>query len=84
MRYQIEVQGLIDDSWSEWFSGLEITVASDPGCQPITVFTGWIADQATLRGILTRIWDLNLTVLSFACLPFDEDEKANSIRRQGG
>ena len=61
MTYQIKVQGKLDDRWSEWFSGLTITVGSES--PPITKLTG-VIDQSALRGILSRMWDLNLTVLS--------------------
>ncbi len=64
MRYQIKIQGAIDDSWSEWFSGMDLSVAADPDGNPITTLGGPVADQATLRGILNRLWDLNLTILS--------------------
>jgi osmotically-inducible protein OsmY len=57
--YQIQVQGRLDEDWSVWFSGM--TVTSEGG---VTTLTGPVADQAALRGILTRIWDLNLTLLS--------------------
>ena len=57
--YQIQVQGKLDEGWSDWFRGM--TVVFEEG---ITTLAGPVADQAALRGILTRIWDLNLTVLS--------------------
>jgi hypothetical protein len=59
--YQIKVQGKLDDCWSEWFSGLTITVEGES--PPVTTLTGDI-DQAALRGILTKIWDLNLALVS--------------------
>jgi len=64
MKYQIKVQGNIDSSWSDWFNGLEVSsgTGSDAGC--VTTFTGLVEDQAALRGILNRLWDLNLTLLS--------------------
>ena len=57
----IKVQGKLDDRWSEWFSGLTIVVASES--PPVTKLIG-VIDQSALRGILSRMWDLNLTVLS--------------------
>jgi hypothetical protein len=59
--YRIRVQGRLDDRWSEWFSGLTIAVESD--APPITMIAGAI-DQAALRGILNKIWDLNLVLVS--------------------
>ena len=57
--YQIRVQGRLDENWSDWFSGMTITFEGG-----VTTLTGPVADQAALRGLLTRIWDLNLTLLS--------------------
>jgi len=62
--YQIKVLGRIDASWSDWFSGLAITCDSGGDGCPITTLTGAMPDQSALRGILTRIWDLNLTLIS--------------------
>ena len=52
-RYQIKVQGGLDEGWSDWFSGMTVTFESG-----ITTLTGAVTDQAALRGILSRIWDL--------------------------
>ncbi|MBU0494357.1 MAG: hypothetical protein KKA73_17865 [Chloroflexi bacterium] len=57
--YQIQVQGKLDESWSQWFQGLTVTVEGD-----VTTLTGPVADQAALRGLLTRILDLNLVLVS--------------------
>jgi len=57
--YLITVEGELDRSWSGWFSGL--TVTYDDG---VSTLTGHVADQAALRGILSKIWDLNLTLIS--------------------
>jgi hypothetical protein len=66
--YQIQVRGQLDASWSVWFSGFTITPADGPDAQPLTTLSGPIADQAALRGILNRVWDLNLIVVSVICL----------------
>jgi hypothetical protein len=64
MTYQIQVEGKLDEGWSEWFKDMAVTF--ERGCDGwvITTLTGPVADQAALRGILNRIWDLHLTVLS--------------------
>ena len=61
--YQIRVAGNLDERWSEWVSGL--TVAAGPAREgtPVTTLTG-LVDQAALRGILNKVWDLNLTLVS--------------------
>jgi len=57
--YQITIQGRLDESWAGWFSGMTITSGDD-----MTTLTGAVADQSALRGILTRLWDLNLDLIS--------------------
>jgi hypothetical protein len=61
--YQIKVEGKLDPGWSDWFSGLTITVEGEGTRSAITTITGAV-DQSTLRGVLTKIWDLNLTLIS--------------------
>lgn len=58
-KYQIIVQGRLDESWSEWLDGM--TLAFEHG---VTTLTGTVADQSALRGVLSKIWDLNLTLIS--------------------
>jgi len=64
MHCRITVKGKVDPSWSEWFGGMALGSCADVHGAPVTTLTGVIADQAALRGILTRLWDLNLTVIS--------------------
>jgi hypothetical protein len=59
--YQIQIEGELDEQWSDWFSGM--TVKVEDGQRKVTTLTGE-ADQATLRGILNKIWDLNLLLIS--------------------
>jgi hypothetical protein len=62
-HYRIRLKGLLDVKWSDWFEEMAI---SSEGAE--TILTGPIADQAALHGILIRIRDLNLTLLSLECL----------------
>ena len=64
MKYRIVVQGNIDASWSDWFNGMGVSTATGRGGDCVTAFTGPVEDQATLRGILNHLWDLNLTILA--------------------
>jgi hypothetical protein len=59
-RYEIRVQGVLDPHWSAWFEGLELR--SEPG--GVTVLAGPVADQAALHGLLARVRDLGLPLLS--------------------
>ncbi len=60
MRYEIRVADGLDQSWSAWFDGMEIT--TEPG--GVTVIAGDVADQAALHGLLARVRDLALPLLS--------------------
>jgi len=64
MIYQIKVQGCLDPNWSDWFNEMEITNETKTDSHSITTFEGTVEDQATLRGILNHLWDLNLTIVS--------------------
>ena len=59
--YQVMVEGQLDRSWSGWFSGM--TISFHDG---VSTMTGPITDQSALRGLLSKIWDLNLTLISIA------------------
>lgn len=63
-RYQIIVEGRVDVSWADWFSQMELLPCIRPDGSWRTSLIGDVVDQAALRGILTRLWDLNLTVIS--------------------
>jgi hypothetical protein len=58
--YEIRVRGIIGPEWSAWFDDLEI-VSPNHG---ETLLVGPVTDQAALHGILARIRDLNLPLLS--------------------
>lgn len=60
--YQIKVAGRVSPDWTDWLNGLSITLESDS--PPITILSGVIIDQARLRGILNKLWDLNLELIS--------------------
>jgi hypothetical protein len=64
MIYQIKVEGWVDPNWSDWFSEMALNQSVSGDGRPITVLTGAMADQSSLRGILTRLWDLNLSIIS--------------------
>ena len=58
--YQITVSGLLDEYWSDWLGGLAITPLSGGD----TLLTGPVRDQSALHGILAKIRDLGLPLLS--------------------
>lgn len=57
---EIRVKGLLDGRWAEWFEGLIIT----PEENGDTLLTGPVVDQAALHGLLKRVRDLGLPLLS--------------------
>ena len=56
--YQIKTRGCFDPDWLICFDGLSMTFDGE-----VSTVSGVFADQAALRGLLNRLWDLNLTVL---------------------
>jgi hypothetical protein len=57
--YQIRVKGVLDGEWSDWFDGLTVTWQVDE-----TLLTGPVRDQAALHGLLAKVRDLGLPLLS--------------------
>jgi len=57
--YQICIQGVLDPKWTCWFEGLTIEEFEGD-----TLLTGPFIDQAALRDVLNKLWDLNLNLLS--------------------
>jgi len=62
--YRIVLKGQLDPDWSDWFDGLTIT----PAASGETILSGPIADQAALHGLLIKIRDLGLPLLSLTRL----------------
>jgi hypothetical protein len=62
--YQITVEGKIDSSWSDWLGGMRLVSQKEPDDRIVTILSGVLTDQAALRGLLNRLWDLNLVVRS--------------------
>jgi hypothetical protein len=58
-RYEIRVNGVLGDRWADWFGGLQV---SSEGTQ--TVMLGLLADQPALHGVLVKIRDLGLCLIS--------------------
>jgi len=58
--YEIKIKGRLDSCWSDWFAGLALTYLEGNE----TLLSGSLSDQAALHGLLERIRDLNLTLIS--------------------
>ncbi len=64
MIYQIKVCGVLDESWSGWLGNVRTRTGVENGVV-LTIIQGEVPDQPALFGILNRIRDLNLTLVSF-------------------
>ncbi len=58
--YEIRIKGHLDDRWADWFEGLTITLEEDG----VTLLTGPVVDQAALHGLLKKVRDLGMPLLS--------------------
>lgn len=58
--FEIRIKGHLDQSWSDWFAGLTLTHLEGDE----TLLAGPLPDQAALHGLLERVRDLNLTLIS--------------------
>ncbi len=58
--YQIRLKGHLDSQWTHWFNGLAITLEEDGD----TLLSGPVADQAALHGLLKKVRDLGMILVS--------------------
>ena len=59
-NYEIRLKGHLDEHWSEWFDGLLITYDEDDN----TILAGPVADQSALHGLLKKVHNLGLPLIS--------------------
>lgn len=64
-RYRIELQSVLNSNWADWLGDLEITNTA----QGNTVLVGEVVDQSALHGLLARIRDLGVPLVSIQRLP---------------
>jgi hypothetical protein len=60
MIYQIRIKGHLDQQWTDWFEGLIITLEDNGD----TLLTGAVVDQAALHGLLKKVRDLGMPLIS--------------------
>lgn len=65
MVYQIRIKGHLGCDWEDWFEGFTISLQHDTG---ETLLTGPVADQAALHGLLKKVRDLGVPLLSVVCI----------------
>lgn len=66
-RYEIRVKGHLTARWADWFDGFALTPAGDG----TTVLAGYIVDQAALQGVIRKLADLGLPLLSVTSINTD-------------
>ncbi len=64
-RYEIRVQGRLESRWAAWFDGMTLTAGSDG----TTTIHGPVVDQAALHGLLRKLRDVGLPLLSVTRVP---------------
>ena len=77
--FQIRIQGHLRQQWMDWFEGLTITLEEDGN----TLLSGPVVDQSALHGILKRIRDLGMPLLSVNSIDSDQAIKANTDQGKG-
>ena len=79
--YQIRIKGHLGADWTDWFDGLAITLQDNGE----TLLTGPVVDQAALHGLLRKVRDLGMVLLSVMCMqPGQADANASRYAAEKG
>ena len=65
-QYEIRVRGQLGSRWAAWFDGLDLSTEDG-----MTVIRGAVVDQAALHGLLQKLRDIGLPLVSLSPLPLD-------------
>jgi hypothetical protein len=76
-RYEIRLQGHLASRWSDWFDGLTLTCESDG----TTLLQGLVVDQAALHGLLQKVRDTGLPLISVTPVVADPGTEPTHPRR---
>lgn len=76
--YEIRIKGHLDAQWTAWFDGLTITLEEDGD----TRLSGPVADQAALHGLLKKVRDLGMPLVSVVQTQVVAFHQSDSIRRE--
>jgi hypothetical protein len=74
MIYQIRIKGLLDRQWTDWFGGMTVTATLDND----TLLTGPVEDQAALYGLLKKVRDLGMSLISVG--PAEPDRRRELMK----
>ena len=77
--YQFKIKGRLSQQWKDWFEGLTITLEEDGN----TLLSGAVIDQSALHGILKRIRDLGMPLLSVNPIVSDQESKEDTDEVKG-
>ena len=80
MIYQIRLKGHLGRHWTDWFDGLAITLEDNGE----TLLTGSLVDQAALHGVLKKVRDLGMPLLSVVGVKLDQEEASETSPRIKG
>lgn len=73
LAYRIKVRGRLKESWSDWFNGMTIEARLEADGAQVTTLTGLVRDQTALHGLLDKIRDLGLPLLSLEQVDPNQD-----------
>lgn len=82
-EYEIKVKGHLDERWSYWFEELAITTGFSEDGTPITTFTGQLVDQAALHGVLAKIRDIHMPLISVSQIEMDSKDESQTHSKGG-
>ena len=71
MTYQITTRGRLDASWGKRFTNCRISLEKDADGHVQTILTLTAIDQSSLRGVINKLWDLNLSLISVRMVAAD-------------
>ena len=72
--YRIEVEGIIDENWTDSLAGMRISSRKRADQSTVTTLTGRLKDQAMLTGVLNGLYELHLPILSVKILAEDNGD----------
>jgi hypothetical protein len=78
MIYQIRIQGHLDSQWTAWFEGLTITLEDNGE----TLLTGPVIDQAALHGLIKKVRDLGIPLVSVVPVECSETHPSRSKKEK--